>query len=773
MITGTTQTAPVLNDQTLNSINAIYNVVLDRDADPSALLWAQMVLANGGNLAGVMSLVANSAEARSDMASTYAAVASTANLALLVAKPQDSYSIAQGFLGLVANAPTQTEFAAFADAMSTSYGAPIELVSVDPLSGAQTELANTSITNLLAELPVLQAQANGVNLGLQLADGTQAHFASTARLATFLYALAVQQLQATSFVTDNYNLDMQWLNTVDQPLLDEAVFWRERAAAEVSVYPERAVEDNVQANLALRIAAEAPSARQDMSITIHNTQTGNPTQITVFANGGGSAIHDVAPSVFGYIESAVSIALNIAAVVTGQAYLYFAAAAIDAAQAGQDFSNGQDLAGILSLAQAVGAGIGGAAGISAGGSVATTPIATQVINAAAQGVGGVYGVVRSAQSGNAAGLLAGALEAAAAGATGIGMVSSAQTQAMLNAISAALGTAGVATTMASDFASGNLGQGLVDSLNLYLPAVAQAFVNAQSNQSDVQNTVTANVVPNVSRSDLVSSVDPATTSTTSPAGAIGLTETIEGTTKTIYLSPASNATLGIEIVPAATNPLNLISGIDTIDDDLSLLATQIDSVALQTPVKMAFTTVKGVPADAVLYSLNGQTFYAPPNTDFQIVFNTGKGGGSFRDIGQAVGQGGSFDYQRDSGGNFFPEYTKAANLAVGYYMAGAGYSSTSTVVIGEIYAMTHSRNYLSSFFNGGGNANNWVEAIKAANAGCSPRKWGAVIRQREDKGRAAHVFTMEHASKRHTSACFRPLFGRRPCYGLRNLPPPQ
>jgi len=62
-----------------------------------------------------------------------------------------------------------------------------------------------------------ETEANGVNLGLQLADGTQVQFASTARLATFLYSVAVQQMQATSFVTDNYNLDMQWLNTIDQP----------------------------------------------------------------------------------------------------------------------------------------------------------------------------------------------------------------------------------------------------------------------------------------------------------------------------------------------------------------------------------------------------------------------------------------------------------------------------------------------------------------------------------------------------------------------------
>jgi hypothetical protein len=121
--------------------------------------------------------------------------------------------------------------------MSTTYGAPLEVVSVDPLTGAQTELADTSITNLLAELPVLETQANGVNLGLQPADGTQVQFASTAQLATFLYSLAVQQMQATSFVTDNDNLDMQWLGTVDQPLLQEALYWSERATAEASSHP--------------------------------------------------------------------------------------------------------------------------------------------------------------------------------------------------------------------------------------------------------------------------------------------------------------------------------------------------------------------------------------------------------------------------------------------------------------------------------------------------------------------------------------------------------
>ena len=143
-------------------------------------------------------------------------------------------------------------------------------------------------------------------------------------------------------------------------------------------------------------------------------------------------------------------------------------------------SNGQDLQGLLTLAQAVAAGITGGAGGTAPGTPA--PVSAQVLNAAAQGVGGVYGAVQSDQNGNAAGMLAGALEAAAAGAAGIGMLPGTRTQT-LNLISAALGSSGIATNMASDFASGNLGQGLLDSLNLYLPAVAQAFANASTDSN--------------------------------------------------------------------------------------------------------------------------------------------------------------------------------------------------------------------------------------------------------------------------------------------------
>ena len=59
-------------------------------------------------------------------------------------------------------------------------------------------------------------------------------------------------MQATSFVTDNFNLDVQWLNTVDQPLLNEAVGWNEHATALRALgganYDQQAVEANTMAS---------------------------------------------------------------------------------------------------------------------------------------------------------------------------------------------------------------------------------------------------------------------------------------------------------------------------------------------------------------------------------------------------------------------------------------------------------------------------------------------------------------------------------------------
>jgi Bacterial toxin homologue of phage lysozyme, C-term len=182
-------------------------------------------------------------------------------------------------------------------------------------------------------------------------------------------------------------------------------------------------------------------------------------------------------------------------------------------EAGQDFSNGQDLAGIISLAQAVSAGIlGGTGGTTPLGTTPTAPppplqVAAQVISVAAEGVGGVYGTVKSARNGNGVGILAGALEAAAAAAAGIGMLPGTQTQT-LNTISTALGAASVATNMGSDFANGNLAQGLVDSLNLYLPALALANANASSdNNITTANDATSNMFILASWSEQPTGID--------------------------------------------------------------------------------------------------------------------------------------------------------------------------------------------------------------------------------------------------------------------------
>jgi hypothetical protein len=138
----------------------------------------------------------------------------------------------------------------------------------------------------------------------------------------------------------------------------------------------------------------------------------------------------------------------------------------------------------------------------AGAALTSAQVTAQVISVAAEGVGGVYGIVNSAQNGNGVGILAGALEAAAAAAAGIGMLPGTQTQT-LNTISAALGAASVATNMGSDFANGNLAQGLVDSLNLFLPAVAQAYQDylnssASAAQSGTGDTVSAQQIADAS-----------------------------------------------------------------------------------------------------------------------------------------------------------------------------------------------------------------------------------------------------------------------------------
>jgi hypothetical protein len=60
----------------------------------------------------------------------------------------------------------------------------------------------------------------------------------------------------------------------------------------------------------------------------------------------------------------------------------------------------------------------------------------------------------------------------------------------------------------------------------------------------------------------------------------------------------------------------------------------------------------------------------------------------------AIGQGGTYDFQRDvPQQKFYFAYIHAANYAVGVYMAGAGYSLTATRVFAKLYALRNSSNF--------------------------------------------------------------------------------
>ena len=194
------------------------------------------------------------------------------------------------------------------------------------------------------------------------------------------------------------------------------------------------------------------------------------------------------------------------------------------------------------------------------------------------------------------------------GRPGIGLSYGGQTQT-LNLISAALGSAGLATNMASDFASGNLGQGLLDSLNLYLPAVAQAFANAQSNQSALEAPLlmnaaaiaaeSANPASNSDIPNFVGIAQAASIQTAPPADAVGLATSIQGQTNTIDMSPTTVGSTGQTGSGTSQNDTQIAMTIDpaTTNSAQGVGATvptgAINNLTLQAPLVMDFAAVSG------------------------------------------------------------------------------------------------------------------------------------------------------------------------------------
>ena len=438
---------------TQNAIDEAYYEVLGRGADPGSLASFEDAIQSGTTLADIRTSLANSQELVSDVNATYAAI---------------------GVSG-----PTAAETAAFQRLMSADYAAPIALI------GRDGTLADAGATNLLAELPVLETLAGGRTLSLGLADGTTLQFQDTARLTDFLYAVAAQKSQASTFVTDTFHQDVAWLDQVDQPMLNVAQNLEDLAAYDSARNAtDQATLAHAAARIALRIAAEAPGTRGQLTEKVG--VSGHETKVTVFANTldpfGGATYHDIDPGIGGILEVAGLAVLNIAAAVFPETGLPYAAAAADAAEAGKDFANGQILDGILQLAAAAGTfeiGLGG------GNSLSGATQTGKVILTAAEGVGGVYGAVQSAQSGDALGVLAGVLEASAAVGSGIGQYSSDKGVVTLaNQLRNGLAIASTALTTADAFSKGNIAGGLVSSLSYILSNVATDYIAEQQSITD-------------------------------------------------------------------------------------------------------------------------------------------------------------------------------------------------------------------------------------------------------------------------------------------------
>jgi hypothetical protein len=366
-------------------IDNIYNMELGRDPTTMELLSAQLAAAGGQSLDQLVVTLANSDEARTEMANIYAAILPSAPI------------FDQG-------APTTSEITGFADAMSTSYGTSIALIN--PATGAV--LADTDPTSLLTELPVLETLANGRTLSLQLGDGTAVQFADTGRLATFLYALDVMQGGATGEVTSIYNQDIAWLNQIGQPLLETAQHYSDLAAYGYSVGQTQQAEIAQTASaMALEIAAQDPSVR--LPFKTATLQLGNHIgQVSVGVDGSASE-HDLSTNPLAKAAGFAAALLNVLAAAFPYTPLPEIAAAVDAAQAGEAFANGEIANGLLDLAQSVAFVLPqfGYADLA------------KDIRLVTQAVGGLYGATQSAQSGNGPGIAAGLLEAAAAGASSI------------------------------------------------------------------------------------------------------------------------------------------------------------------------------------------------------------------------------------------------------------------------------------------------------------------------------------------------------------------
>ena len=105
--------------------------------------------------------------------------------------------------------------------------------------------------------------------------------------------------------------------------------------------------------------------------------------------------------------------------------------------------------------------------------------------------------------------------------------------------------------------------------------------------------------------------------------------------------------------------------------------------------------MKVAPPNSKVCSAGGKTFLAPSNFNPVAIESAGRRYG-LPGANAMVGQGGTYDFQRVQNSptdtTFYSRYTPVANLAVGIYLSGAGYSRSSADRISDTFASAFSSN---------------------------------------------------------------------------------
>ena len=511
----------------IDAINTIFYQVMGVQADPAGLAHVQAMLANGSTLADVRNWVTSIQIYNTGIANYNAAVNAIYEGVLGREMNAGDWAVVQGIFNQGGTLATvRADVAQSPDAANVitnlyqiTFGRP---PSADELVGMQfaealtitdtdvfglykadgTVLAITSPDNLLAQLPVAVTLYNGQTPILGLPGGASELFANATQLAACILALDLRQGLANVGALSAYQLTVNWLVQIDQPML--------QVAANLAAQARLAMSEGNQAqatlaataySLALKIAALPPEARGGPNFGMASSVqvNGHTTVVIVYndtSNPYGHVIyHDKAPDViFGIIEQVVTIIVDVLAVIPVTAPIFAPIAVeLNLAEAGQSFAEGNVLGGVLHIASAVGfayvpgeivyvPGSNGVVDVAATSANIASGASTSILAGVAV-VGGGSTIVQNAENGDALGAIAGALTIAAAAASQIPSIRNTTIYDTGIKVVTALGLAAVGTAVSDALVKGDVTSALITSLGPLLSAIASKYQTEQKNDA--------------------------------------------------------------------------------------------------------------------------------------------------------------------------------------------------------------------------------------------------------------------------------------------------